>query len=257
MDSDWIVRVKGVYFSYGGDWILEDINLEIIRGDFWAIFGPNGGGKTTLLKIILGLLSPQRGEILYNFKSSFSIGYLPQNFPRRAIPMKVIDLVLSGLISPHKWGFWHKKDEIKKAEAVLDRVDMLKYRDMPLREISGGQMQRVFMARALISDPELLVLDEPTSNIDPGGRFCFYDFLSTLGKDITVVMVSHDLSLSVTRVNKIACVNKRLVISSSGAFTKEMLGLIYGIHQNHSCPVSPYYRDGRIPFSRQMKGDTE
>ncbi len=255
MERDWIVKVKGVYFSYGGEWVLEDINLDIYRGDFVAVFGPNGGGKTTLLKIILGLLSPHRGEVSYNFRRNSSIGYLPQHLPRRSVPLKVIDLVLSGLVSPKKWGFWYKKEEIKKAETALERVDMLKYRDISLKELSGGQMQRVFMARALVSDPELLVLDEPTSNIDPGGRFCFYDFLSTLGPDITVLMVSHDLSLSVTRVNRIACVNKRLIVSSSGEFTKEMLGLIYGIHQNHSCPVSPYYRDGKIPLARQMGGD--
>ncbi len=257
MDASWIVRLEGIYFSYGRQWVLEDINLEINRGDFIAIFGPNGGGKTTLLKIILGLLRPHKGRVRYNFKRgpSSAIGYLPQHIIRNSIPMKVIDVVLSGLISPSTWGFRHSREEIERAEMALEKVDMLRYRDMPLRGLSGGEMQRVFMARALVSGPELLVLDEPTSNIDPGGRFCFYDFLSTLGEDITVLMVSHDLSLSVTRVNRIACVNRQLIVSSSGEFTREMLALIYGVHQNHSCPVSPYYRDGRVPFARGIGGD--
>ncbi len=124
---------------------------------------------------------------------------------------------------------------------------MLEYKDCSIKELSGGQLQRVYLARALISEPELLILDEPTSNIDPQARFCFYDFLGKLGSDITLVMVSHDLSLSVTKINKIACVNKRLIVSPVVGFNKEMLSLIFGEHLNHSCPVTPYYMDGELP----------
>ncbi len=248
MENDNIVELRGIYFSYNRDWVLEDINLSIERGDFLAIFGPNGGGKTTLLKIILGLLRPQKGRILYNFKKKGRpIGYLPQIHGKGHFPIKVIDLVLMGLVSPKKWGFWNKKNEIKKAEEVLDRVDMLPYKDYSINDLSGGQLQRVFLARALVSDPELLVLDEPTSNIDPQAKFCFYEFLGELNSDITLVMVSHDLSLSVARINKIACVNKKLILSNSIEFNQEMLGLIYGVHLNHTCPVTPYYQEGEVP----------
>jgi len=246
--EDNIVELEGVYYSYGGKWVLEDINLKIGRGDFLAIFGPNGGGKTTLLKIILGLLKPQKGKVRYNFRGMGKpIGYLPQITYKGTFPIKVIDLVLMGLVTPKKWGFWKKKDEVKKAEDALEKVNMLKYKNWPIKELSGGQLQRVFLARALVSNPELLILDEPTSNIDPQAKFCFYEFLGQLNSNITLVMVSHDLSLSVAKINKIACVNKRLIVSDSIEFSQEMLGLIYGVHSNHSCPVTPYYQEGEFP----------
>jgi len=248
MDKNVIVELKNVYYTYGGDWALENINLSIHHGDFLAIFGPNGGGKTTLLKLILGLLKPNKGKILYNFKKKGRpIGYLPQTQFKEDFPIKVIDLVLMGLITKKSWGFWFSKREKQKAEEVLDIVDMLKYKNYPIKDLSGGQLQRVYLARALVSDPELLILDEPTSNIDPKAKFCLYDFLEKLNSDITLVMVSHDLSLSVTKINKIACVNKRLILSPVVGFNQEMLSLIIGEHLNHSCPVAPYYIEGELP----------
>ncbi|GAB6887340.1 metal ABC transporter ATP-binding protein [Desulfothermus okinawensis JCM 13304] len=245
---DYIVKLEEVFFTYGGNFVLEDVNLSIEHGDFLAIFGPNGGGKTTLLKLILGLIKPTKGTISYNFKKKGRpIGYLPQTHYRGDFPIKVIDLVLMGLVTSKKWGFWFSKKQRSKAEKTLELVDMLEYKDCSIKELSGGQLQRVYLARALISEPELLILDEPTSNIDPQARFCFYDFLGKLGSDITLVMVSHDLSLSVTKINKIACVNKRLIVSPVVGFNKEMLSLIFGEHLNHSCPVTPYYMDGELP----------
>ncbi len=249
MNKKNIVELEGVYYSYNGSWVLEDVNLEIEHGDFLAIFGPNGGGKTTLLKIIMGILRPKKGKVSYNFKKGKrSIGYLPQSHLKGNFPMKVIDLVLMGLVGPDKWGFWHSKKDINRAEKALDMVDMLRYRDFSINRLSGGELQRVYLARALISEPELLILDEPTSNIDPQARFCFYDFLGKLDSKLTLVMVSHDLSLSVAKINKIACVNKRLVVSDSMGFNKDMLSLIYGEHLNHTCPVTPYYERGKFPL---------
>ncbi len=251
MAGEKIIELKDVFFSYGKEWVLENINLCINKGDCIAVFGPNGGGKTTLLKILLGLLKPQKGKVIYHKKCE--IGYLPQIQRNIHFPIKVIELVLMGLANSKKIGFLNKRKDIEKAEQALKRVDMEKFKDATIHELSGGQLQRVYLARALVSDPEVLVLDEPTSNIDVQARFCFYEFLEKLGNDMTLIMVSHDLSLSVTRINKIACVNKRLIISDTLNFNRDMLRLIYGEHLDHNCPVTPYFEVGKVPFINQNK----
>lgn len=252
MHREKIIELKNVFFSYGKEWVLEDINISINKGDCIAVFGPNGGGKTTLLKILLGLLKPQKGEVVYYKRCG--VGYLPQIQRRVHFPIKVIELVLMGLTHPKKIGFSFKNQEVERAKQALRMVDMERFKDANIHELSGGQLQRVYLARALVSEPEILVLDEPTSNIDVQAKFCFYEFLERLSGDITFVMVSHDLSLSVTKINKIACVNKRLIVSDSLTFSKEMLKLIYGEHISHRCPITPYYEIGKVPFINKERG---
>jgi len=240
--SEKIITIKNVSFSYNAECILEDINLSVSRGDFLAIIGPNGSGKTTLLKLVLGLLAPQKGRVRVfghaPSRVSDRIGYVPQqlNF-RPDFPVTVINVVLLGLVSSRVKGWRFTRHEQERAREALGQVDMLGYQDRRISELSGGQLQRVIIARALVSRPSLLLLDEPTSNIDAQGQFCFYEFLGELNKSISIVIVSHDIHIVSTRVTSVACVNKNLYYSPRPELTREMLALLYGEHDKN-CPAS-------------------
>ncbi len=234
--SKVLVELKDVSFSYADKIVLENINLTIKKGDFWVVIGPNGGGKTTLLKLIVGILKPTRGMVVKHVDDE-KIGYLPQRSHINQFPLTVLDAVLMGSVSSKHVGFSFSKEEKRRAKEVLKLVDMEDLIDVPFKQLSGGQQQRVLIARALISDPDLLLLDEPISNIDPQSRFCFYDFVSGLTQKVTVVMVSHDLSLTITKkVTHIACVNRWIITKEGSSITKQMYELMYGIHTSHSCP---------------------
>ncbi len=251
--GDKLIELRDVTFYYGKRIVLEDINFIINEGDFWAVIGPNGGGKTTLLKIILGILKPNKGSVIKQVRGHDGcfIGYLPQVNYNNQFPLTVLDAVLMGIISSKHKGFKFSKTEIERAEETLELVQMADFSNRPFKDLSGGQQQRVLIARALISKPKVLLLDEPTSNIDPQSKFCFYDFLSELNSKITIIMVSHDLSLTLAKVTNIACVN-RWMITSKGEFTKEMYELLYGIHTSHSCPLNQHiYQDSEDIFFRR------
>jgi zinc transport system ATP-binding protein len=247
-----ILEVRNVTFSYERKPVLEDIHLTVNHGDFLAILGPNGGGKTTLLKIILGLLKPDKGAVRVwgrrGGQREQIIGYLPQRSSSRVdFPLTALDAVLMGLVASRRRGFFFERKERLRAREALDQVEMGNHEHTPLHQLSGGQRQRVFIARALVSDPELLILDEPTSNIDAQGKFCFYDFLGRLSHSITIIIVSHDVSLSIARLNRIACVNRWLLANSKPEITKEMLELLYGTHDSHTCPMTQYFQAGSLP----------
>jgi zinc transport system ATP-binding protein len=242
--NEEIVSVSGVYFSYNGDFVLENVNLKVKEKDFLMIVGPNGGGKTTLVKMLLGILKPAKGEVKVFGTSPENvldkIGYVPQKMNNvNDMPLTVLECVLTGL----KSGFFkirYTKNEIKKAEYVLSRVEMDKFKDKKMSELSGGQVQRVYLARALISSPELLILDEPTSNIDPYGSFCFFTTLEEINKEKTIIMVTHNLNLLATKINSVACVNKYLLYNDKPELTKEMMEIMYGIHDEHYCSMGAY-----------------
>ncbi len=247
-----ILEVRNLTFGYGHKPVLEDIDLTVYQGDFLAILGPNGGGKTTLLKIILGLLKPDKGTVRVWGRESGQreqiIGYLPQHSSSRVdFPLTVLDAVLMGLVGSRRKGIFFRSRERRRAREALKQVEMEDYEQTPLNQLSGGQRQRVFIARALVADPELLILDEPTSNIDAQGKFCFYDFLGHLSQTITIIIVSHDVSLSIARLNRIACVNRWLLANSKPEITKEMLELLYGTHESHTCPMTQYFQDESLP----------
>jgi len=201
-----ILSIKDLNYSYGGKQkVLENINLEVKEREFLAIIGPNGGGKTTLLKLIVGLLPLQSGEIkLYEKK----IGYVPQNTNiNNNFPIKVWEVVTLG-VTPNK--------QVKqKALKVLKDVSMEDFFDKRIGELSGGQRQRVLIARALFRDPNLLLLDEPTSNIDPKTSESIYELLKKLNKEKTIIVVSHDISVLLKYATKIAYVNKNIFMHES------------------------------------------
>jgi zinc transport system ATP-binding protein len=233
-----IASIKGLWIERDGHTVLEDINLEIDEGDFLGLIGPNGGGKTTLLKAMLGLIKPDRGEIrIFGLEPAAArryVGYVPQktlfdpNFPVTAM-----DVVLMGMYS--KIGLFrrYRRDDHEAALRALEAVNMLALADREIGALSGGQQQRVFVARSLVSQPRLLLLDEPTAGVDAAHQTEFYELLGRLNREmrIAIVLVSHDLTAVSTYVNKIACLNQRLFYHGSKELAREDIEKAYG------CPV--------------------
>ncbi len=207
--------IDNLTFSYQKDIILNNINLTVKEDDFLAIIGPNGGGKSTLLKLILGINHSNSGSIKVLGKQPSSkhknVGYVPQNTNVNTdFPIKVIEVVLMGHVYEKKPFFGYGKNEIACGMGALAQVGMEKYANTKIGSLSGGQRQRVMIARALCTHPKLLILDEPTSSIDVEGQKQIYDLLKLLNKSITVIVVSHDISVILNYANKVAHLNKVL-----------------------------------------------
>jgi len=207
------LEVKNLYFKYDKEWVLEDISFSLEENKFMAIIGPNGGGKTTLLKLILGFLKPTKGEIkIYSLppkKASHMIGYVPQhtNFSLD-IPITVFDIVLQGRLKKNKF-FYSKKDK-QIALKTLERLNILNLKDRKIKDLSGGQRQKVLIARALVSEPKIIIMDEPTSAIDIKGQKEILDLIEEI--NITRIVVSHDIKILLRNVDKIAYIHKKAVI---------------------------------------------
>ena len=209
-----IVSLKNVTVKYGSYTAIESANLEIFEGDFIGIIGPNGGGKTTLIKTIIGSV-PYSGEITLSptlFDNSRRlIGYLPQQTTfDRQFPISVIEVVLSGLQSQKGFSRRYKTEERNKALQLLDNMGISSIANRQIGEISGGQMQRVLLCRAIIAEPKLLILDEPTNFVDKRFESELYDILRELNKQMTIVMVSHDVHNISSAVKSIVCVNRTI-----------------------------------------------
>lgn len=232
----YAVELKDVWFSYDEKVILSGINLRIEQGDFTAIIGPNGGGKTTLLNIMLGLLKPDRGTVKIlgspPREASHRIGYVPQGIDvKRRFPISVIDVALMGRLSRSRPGRGYSEEDKEKAENVLKKVGLWDYRYDPIYFLSGGQLQRLFIARALATDPEILFLDEPTSHVDPEFQIDLYDFLNELNKKVTIILITHDIGVVSRYIKSIACVNRNLIYHEGGKIIQEMIDMAY------KCPV--------------------
>jgi zinc transport system ATP-binding protein len=208
-----IINVRELSFSYGSHQVLENLNLDIYEGDYIAIIGPNGGGKTTFTKLLLGLLKPQKGEIRIFGKPVIQarqqIGYLPQyiNF-NMDMPITVFDIVLQGRLTPKKL-FYSKKDK-KIALEQLEKMRISHLKERKIKELSGGQRQRVLLARALAKLPKILILDEPTASIDPEGQKDIYKLLKEL--PLTKIIISHDIQVLFEGVTRVAHINKTLYL---------------------------------------------
>ena len=237
-----IIEIKSLDFAYNGEVVLEDVNLSVRQKDFVAIIGPNGGGKTTLLKLILGLLTPAKGTVRVDGKSpqeaSPCIGYVPQDVHmNRSFPITATDVVLMGKLDPKKRLSRRSAVNRREAMAALERMEMAAHADRKIGMLSGGQRQRVFIARALITKPKLLILDEPTASIDTKGQADFFRLLKELNQDITVIVVSHDLLVISRYVKSVACVNKKLHYHDQAEITGEMLETMYTCTVEDVCPV--------------------
>lgn len=235
-----LLELKNITAGYDRETILHDVNLKIYEHDFIGIIGPNGGGKTTLLKIILGLLKPFSGEVVYYTSKQNRFGYLPQNnrFDRN-FPISVTEVVLSGLMSEKGLYRSYTKADRHQAWDLLEKYGMGDHRKTPIGDLSGGQMQRVFLCRAIISSPQILILDEPTTYVDSNFEKEFYPILEELNKNMCIVMVSHDLGTICSYVKTIACVNRELHYHHSNLISPEQL-------QSYHCPIE-LITHGKIP----------
>jgi zinc transport system ATP-binding protein len=221
-----IIEIKNLSFAYDKELTLKDINLKIYEKDFMVFIGPNGGGKSTLIKLMLGINSMQKGsiEILNKplHKSISQIGYVPQNTNVNLnFPIKAIEVVMMGKGSKKRSFFGYKKEEIAHAMKMLEQVGMQNFAHSKIGSLSGGQRQRVMIARALCLDPKILLLDEPTSSIDADGQKRIYELLKELNKKITIVVVSHDISIILEYASKVAYINKELLFHDLSSIKKE------------------------------------
>lgn len=233
MSRNQVVRIENLNFSYDGVPVLENVNLKIEENDFVWVVGPNGGGKTTLVKLILGLLQPRSGlvEVFGRHPADVRsrIGYMPQ-FAHLdpQFPINVIDVVLMGRLgNGRKLGPFRKNDR-EIAESVLKEVGLLDLGRKSFSSLSGGQQRRVLIARALAAEPDLLVLDEPTANLDLLVEKGLYDLLRTLNSRLTIIMVSHDPAFVSDNVERVVCVKRTVsehpTCELEGDFISELFG---------------------------------
>lgn len=232
-----IIEIKNLSFSYDKQKILENVNLTVEEKDFLAIIGPNGGGKSTLLKLILGINSVKDGSI-QTFgevpkKNLSKIGYVPQNTNVNTdFPIKVIEVVLMGHIGTKRPLFGYAKEETMCAMGALAQVGMEKFAHAKIGSLSGGQRQRVMIARALCAHPQILILDEPTSSIDVDGQKQIYELLKTLNNYITIIVVSHDVSVIMQYATSVVHINKTLTSHDISGVKKQTSNQC-----NHFCEV--------------------
>ncbi len=231
-----VVTLEDVHASYDGVPVLEGINLAIGERDFLGIIGPNGGGKTTLLKVILGLIEPSHGRVLVlgasPKRTRRRIGYIPQyNFFDRDFPISVWEVVLMGRSGIRGLFRRYSEEDNATAQEALEMVGMLAHRNKQIGKLSGGEQQRVFIARALVNHPAILLLDEPTASVDQVAQTEFYEMLEILKERMAIVLVSHDISAVSVHVEKIACLNRQLFYHGSGEIDAQILEATY------KCPV--------------------
>ena len=230
------IEVKDVSFFYNGHPILAKVNLTVDELDFLAIMGPNGSGKTTLFKVILGILNPAQGSVTIFGKkpreAAGLLGYVPQDTGlNKDFPISVYDVALMGRLGRTGLSRRFTSEDRALARKVLEQVGMWDFRDRQIGKLSGGQRQRVFIARALSVEPKILLMDEPTASVDAQFQTDLYSLLKELNSSITVVVVSHDVSVLSGYINSVACLNRTLFYHGSGEVTQEMLDSAY------QCPV--------------------
>ena len=240
--DDTLIDIQNLNFSYNRQPVLINVDLTVQAGDFIAMIGPNGGGKTTLLKLMLGLLKPESGTIRIFGRSpqeaAYRIGYVPQDIHiNKDFPVSALDVVLMGKLKPGRGWSRHSETDRRAAMRALELVEMEKFHNQRIGELSGGQKQRVFVARALVTNPELLFLDEPTASIDAKGQNEFYHLLNELNKKITIIIVSHDLMVVSGYIKSVVCVNRHLHYHGHAEVTAEMVEMMYDCTMQETCPV--------------------
>ncbi len=250
-----IVDIKNLNVGYDNKPdVLVDVSVNVYEHDFLGIIGPNGGGKTTLLRTILGFLTPESGSITFFDKgkkvSHLNIGYLPQiNHIDKKFPIKVSDVILSGLTLRGKIFKRYSAEDKLKVLPVAEKMGVDNLLDRAIGELSGGQLQRVLLGRAIIDNPKLLILDEPSSYVDKLFETNFYKLLGDINKDMAIVLVSHDVGTIISQVKNIACVNQSLHYHCGSNISQEWLMGAYD-----SCPIE-ILGHGDLPHRVLMKHD--
>jgi zinc transport system ATP-binding protein len=245
-----LVDIRSLSAGYGTKTVLRNVDFSIVENDFIGVIGPNGGGKTTLLKIILGLLKPFNGDIIFNedLVKRNKIGYLPQmSAGDISFPVTVMDVVLSGLMINKSSLARITSEDRKKADSIMTELGLIDIKKSTLNELSGGQLQRVFLGRAIIGSPALLLLDEPDNFVDANFENDFYQKLHDLNDRMAILMVSHDVGTISSHVKSFACVNRKLHYHPSPEITNEQLS-------SYDCPIQ-LVTHGRIPHTVLKKHD--
>ena len=223
-----IIQIEHLAAGYDGKQVLNDINLTVFQDDYLGIIGPNGGGKTTLMRLILGLMKPTAGDIRY-FKDGkevkeITMGYLPQyNALDRQFPISVYEVVLSGLSKTKGLFSRYTKAQHQQVLDTLDRMQLTDLKDRHIGALSGGQLQRVLLARAIVSKPDVVILDEPTTYIDRRFQKQMYEMLEQINKECAIIIVSHDIAEVLNNVKHIACVNHHLHYHNTADMPREKL----------------------------------
>ena len=228
-----LLQFKDVAVGYGGDPVLKDLNFSLSERDFLGIIGPNGGGKTTLVKTVLGLVKPLCGEIGFFEKGEkvpdFPIGYLPQVAridPK--FPVTAKEMILSGLAHRRNRMRRYDSEQLYLLEQTAVQLGIEAYMNKPIGELSGGEMQRVLLGRAIISNPRLLILDEPNTYVDKPFESRFYHLLEEINKKTAILLISHDIGTIISQVKNIACVNGTLHYHKGNQVTTDWLQEGYG-----------------------------
>jgi len=245
------IILNNISFAYKQRNILENVDLVIKKGEFASIVGPNGGGKTTLLKLILGLIKPDRGKIRILGKAPDKvrqqIGYMPQYAHLDMdFPATVMDVVLMGRLQ--KTTLWFSKEDKARVLNAIDEVGMTAFVNTEFNELSGGQKQRILIARALCSSPDILLLDEPTANVDHQTEENLFSILQKLNSKMTILLVSHDLGFVSKYVKSVICVNRQVVIHPTTLINGAMIKDIYHgdlkmVRHDHRCSQEGHTHD--------------
>lgn len=242
-----LVDIRNLSVAYGTEIVLRDVTLSVTPNDFIGIIGPNGGGKTTLLKSILGLISPIKGEIIFstelkNGSGDNRIGYLPQgtNIDKK-FPITVFDVVLSGLMSKKKMFKRFSSSDIADVNELLSEMGLYEIRNKAIGQLSGGQIQRAMLCRALVNKPKLLILDEPDTFVDSKFENELYEKLHKMNSEMAILLVSHDLGTITSLVKSIACVNRTVHYHPANTITQEQL-------EAYDCPIQ-VITHGKIPHT--------
>jgi zinc transport system ATP-binding protein len=246
----FLFKIHSLSAGYGNNTVLEEVELTVNQNDFVGVIGPNGGGKTTLLKVILGLVKPQSGSIDFNHSilRQNRIGYLPQmSAGDNTFPVTVNDVILSGLMIQKGIVARMSSADRGKAKNIINELGLGGIERSSLTELSGGQLQRVFLGRAIIGAPELLLLDEPDNFVDTTFENDFYEKLHQLNERMAILMVSHDVGTISSHVKTFACVNRKLHYHPSPEITNEQLSA-------YDCPIQ-LVTHGRVPHTVLEKHD--
>lgn len=244
MNTPPLLKIRDLYAGYQGKPVLSKVSLDVRENDFIGIIGPNGGGKTTLLKILMGLKKPLKGTIEYSFRRS-AIGYLPQGSQLdERFPITVKEVVSSGLDSSIHRSSGMKKSRKEQMNKTLHRTGLEALKNRAIGELSGGELQRTLLARAIVSSPKLLVLDEPDTHVDNRFEMELYQLLKELNQHMAILLVSHDLGTISPYIKSIACVNRDLHYHPSNEINEEQLKV-------YNCPIE-IITHGPIPH-RVMK----
>jgi zinc transport system ATP-binding protein len=239
-----LIKIQDLEAGYQGNLVLSKVSLSIMKHDFIGIIGPNGGGKTTLLKVLMGLMKPLKGTIEYGIDRT-EIGYLPQGSQLdESFPITVREVVGSGLNKTLKSRYRLKQTGIEQLEKTLNIAGLQELQNRPIGALSGGELQRTFLARAIVSSPKLLVLDEPDTHVDNRFELELYHLLRELNQTMTILLVSHDIGTISPYIKSIACVNRDLHYHASNEINEEQLKV-------YNCPIE-IITHGTVPH-RVMK----